>query len=105
MQKFTYTLIDIDDYANCIAINAKLKYRYINTLKHKHMTYPSYFPNKYRYKPPNVKPRQQEHKQKPDHRHKLTHFRKNKQHYQFIALSIILGLLSALTVTLALTTK
>lgn len=53
------------------------------------MTYPHYFPEKYRYKP------------KPIYRQSIKHFRKNKHHYHFIALCITLGLLSALAITLA----
>lgn len=66
------------------------------------MTYPSYFPHKYRYKERQTfKP--PEAKQKQQHRPKdtITHIKRNKHHYQFIALSITLGLLSALAVTLA----
>ena len=58
------------------------------------MTYPSYFPQRYRYRPP-------EPKKKTKNKDIIKHFKRNKHHYEFIALSIILGLLAALAVTLS----
>jgi hypothetical protein len=63
--------------------------------RYKESAYPSYFPEKYRYKPPQpTKPKQLA--------KAINHIRRNKHHYHFIALSIILGFLAALALTLAI---
>jgi len=56
------------------------------------MTYPSYFPDKYRYKLP-------QRQQKPKPKQKLLQLTRTDK--QFIELAIILGALSALALTLA----
>lgn len=66
--------------------------------KDRNMTYPSYFPERYRYKPPEYRPQL---KPKTQIYKTVRHVRKHKHHYKFIALCIVLGYLSALALTLS----
>ena len=64
------------------------------------MSYPDYFPIKYRYKPP-IHTHYSKHKTNKT----IQHIKRNKHHYHFVALSLTLAFLAALAVTLAFKTK